>query len=161
MLHDILERITLGQGVPGDVDLLQEISATLIDTSLCQLGGSAPNPVLSTIRYFRDEYDAHILEKRCPAGVCKNLVSYAINELCVGDGQCQKACPTQAITGTPKGLYQITQEKCIQCDACYQVCKFDSIVRVRRGEAETVQAVARTKWKPLKERGKAPVGVGS
>ena len=91
--------------------------------------------------------------------MCKNLVSYAINELCVGDGQCVKACPSSAISGVAKGLYTIEQSKCIQCDACYQVCKFDSIQRVKRGEAETVQAVAKTKWKPLKEREKAPVGV--
>jgi len=159
LLHDILERITVGQGEKADLDLLQEISATLIDTSLCQLGGSAPNPVLSTIRYFRDEYEAHILEKRCPAGVCKELVSYAINEQCVGDGQCVKACPSGAISGVPKGLYAIDQDKCIHCDACYQICRFDSIVRVKRGEGENVQAAARTRWKPLKEREKTPVSV--
>jgi NADH:ubiquinone oxidoreductase subunit F (NADH-binding)/Pyruvate/2-oxoacid:ferredoxin oxidoreductase delta subunit len=159
MLHDVLERITQGKGEPGDVDLLQDISSVLIDTSLCQLGGSAPNPVLSTVRYFRDEYDAHILEKRCPAGVCKALTAYAINELCVGDGQCVKACPSGAISGLPKGLFVIDQEKCIQCDACYQVCKFDSISRVKRGEGEQVQAVAKDRWKPLKEREKVKAGV--
>ncbi len=152
MLHEILERICQGKGDKGDVDLLQEISHTLIDTSLCQLGGSAPNPVLSTIRYFRDEYDAHILEKRCPAGVCKGMVGYAINEKCVGDALCAKACPSSAISGGPKNLQVIDQARCIQCDACYQVCKFDAIVRVRRDEADGIQAVAREKWRPLAER---------
>ncbi len=158
MLHDILERITQGKGKDEDIDLLQEISNTLIDTSLCQLGGSAPNPVLSTIRYFRDEYDAHIREKRCPAGVCKDLVCYAINENCIGDALCAKACPTEAISGGPKSLQVIDESKCIRCDACYQVCKFDAIVRVKRGEANAIQARARANWQPVSERRKATVG---
>lgn len=152
MLHGILERITKGHGVESDIALLQEISQTLIDTSLCQLGGSAPNPVLSTIRYFRDEYDAHVRDKRCPAGVCKDLVGYAITEDCIGDGQCAKACPPGAIVGSVKSLYSIDQDKCIQCDACYQVCSFDSIRRVRRADAAKVQEQARRLWKPVKER---------
>ncbi|MDM7913891.1 MAG: NADH-ubiquinone oxidoreductase-F iron-sulfur binding region domain-containing protein [Candidatus Eisenbacteria bacterium] len=152
MLHSILERITQGEGEPGDIDTLQEIGNVLIDTSLCQLGGSAPNPVLSTIRYFRDEFDAHIHDKRCPAGVCKALVGYAISEACIGDGQCVAACPTTAISGEPKGLYRIDQAKCIQCDACYQVCKFDAIKRVKRMEADIVQDHARKQWVPVKER---------
>ncbi|MBD3162484.1 MAG: 4Fe-4S dicluster domain-containing protein [Candidatus Eisenbacteria bacterium] len=159
MLHDILERITNGEGREGDVELLQEVSNTLIDTSLCQLGGSAPNPVLSTIRYFRDEYDAHVRDKRCPAGVCNALVGYAINENCIGDGQCVKACPSDAISGDPKGLYRIDQSKCIQCDACYQVCQFDSIVRVGRDEANDVQRRAKERWVPVKERPREKVGV--
>lgn len=159
MLHSILERITLGQGKPEDIELLEEVSRVLLDTSLCQLGGSAPNPVLSTIRYFRDEYDAHILEKRCPAGVCKELVSYAVNENCVGDALCAKACPSGAISGGPRALQIIDQEKCIRCDACYQVCRFDAILRLPRGEAGKVQAAARKEWKPLKDRKKAQAGV--
>jgi NADH:ubiquinone oxidoreductase subunit F (NADH-binding)/(2Fe-2S) ferredoxin len=158
MMHDILERITQGHGVEADIDLLSQISNTLIDTSLCQLGGSAPNPVLSTIRYFRDEYDAHIIDKRCPAGVCKNLVSYAITENCIGDALCAKACPSDAISGGAKNLQVIDQAKCIQCDACYQVCNFDAIRRVKRGEAEVIQSKARTNWVPVKERPKATVG---
>jgi NADH-quinone oxidoreductase subunit F len=152
MLHGILERITRGEGRDEDMETLQDISATLIDTSLCQLGGSAPNPVLSTLRYFRNEYEAHIHEKRCPAGVCKALVGYAINEECTGDALCVKACPTGAIYGGAKNLQVIDQSKCIQCDACYQVCKFDAISRVRRDEADAVQAAARSAWKPVKER---------
>ena len=154
-LHEILERITKGQGAPEDILTLQEISETLIDTSLCQLGGSAPNPVLSTLRYFRDEYDAHIRDKRCPAGVCRELVGYAITEDCVGDAKCAKVCPTGAITGGPRNLQVIDQSKCIQCDACYQVCTFNAIVRVKRDRAADVQTTARQTWKPVKERTQA------
>jgi NADH-quinone oxidoreductase subunit F len=157
MLHGILDRITKGQGVAEDVELLQEVGNVLIDTSLCQLGGSAPNPILSTLRYFRDEYEAHIFDKRCPAGVCKNLVGYAINERCVGDATCVPACPVGAIGGGPKSLQVIDLSKCIQCDACYQVCKFDGISRVRRDEAAAVQDNARRVWKPLKERSRETV----
>ena len=157
MLHGILERITRGEGKDEDIQTLEDISATLIDTSLCQLGSSAPNPVLSTLRYFRREYDAHIREKRCPAGVCKALVGYAINAECTGDALCAKACPTAAISGGAKNLQMIDQSKCIQCDACYQVCKFDGISRVRRDEADAVQAAARRDWKPVKERKAAAV----
>jgi NADH-quinone oxidoreductase subunit F len=155
MLHEILERITCGEGRPGDVDLLQEIGSTLVDTSLCALGATAPNPVLSTIRYFRHEYDAHIQEKRCPAGACKALVGYAIRENCTGCLVCTKACPAGAITGGAKSLQRVDPAKCIQCDACYQVCKFDSIVRVRRDEAAAVQETARAKWVPVSQRPKA------
>jgi NADH:ubiquinone oxidoreductase subunit F (NADH-binding)/(2Fe-2S) ferredoxin/NAD-dependent dihydropyrimidine dehydrogenase PreA subunit len=157
MLHEILLRISKGEGRPEDVPLLREISATMADTSLCQLGGSAPNPVLSTLRYFRDEYDAHILDKRCPAGVCKDLVAYAITENCVGDAICSKVCPTGSISGGPKRLQAIDHATCIQCDACYQACRFDAIVRVRRDQAAGVQAGARAAWKPVGERAKAGV----
>ena len=153
MLHDDPRPHHRGAGQGrGHRTLLEEIAATLIDTSLCELGGSAPNPVLSTLRYFRKEYEAHIREKRCPAGVCKDLVGYAINEKCTGDALCVKACPTGAIGGGAKNLQVIDQAKCIQCDACYQVCKFDAIARVRRDEADAIQAAARRAWKPVKER---------
>jgi NADH-quinone oxidoreductase subunit F len=157
MLHEILLRISKGEGRPADVPLLLEISATLADTSLCQLGGSAPNPVLSTLRYFRDEYDAHIVERRCPAGVCKDLVAYAITEACVGDAVCAKVCPTSSIAGGPRRLQSIDHATCIKCDACYQACRFDAIVRVRVDEAAAVQARARAEWRPVGERAAAGV----
>jgi NADH:ubiquinone oxidoreductase subunit F (NADH-binding)/(2Fe-2S) ferredoxin/Fe-S-cluster-containing hydrogenase component 2 len=145
----ILTRITEGKGELKDIDTLEEISQVMKDTSLCQLGGTAPNPVLSTIRYFRHEYVAHIEEKRCPAGVCKALVSYAIDESCTGCQVCARQCPTGAIVGGKQQLHYIDQAKCILCGACYQVCKFDSIKRVKRGTAEEVQTRAKTLWQPI------------
>ena len=143
----ILTGITDGEGKMEDIALLEELSQVIIDTSLCQLGGSAPNPVLSTIRYFRQEYLAHIVEKRCPAGVCKALVSHAINEKCTGCHVCFKPCPTNAIVGESKKLHYIIQDKCIQCGACYQVCKYDAINRVKRGSGEPIQTRAKENWK--------------
>jgi NADH-quinone oxidoreductase subunit F len=151
VMLEILDRICAGKGTMKDIDTLEEISQVIIDTSLCQLGGSAPNPVLSTLRYFRQEYIAHIRDKRCPAGVCKELVSHAIDETCTGCHVCVAPCPTQAITGQTKGLHVIDQTKCIQCGACYQVCRFDSIKRVKRGDGDRVQIQAREKWQPLKK----------
>ena len=144
----ILDRITKGEGKMEDLESLEDLSQVIIDTSLCQLGGSAPNPVLSTIRYFHNEYLAHIEDKRCPAGVCKELVAHAINETCNGCHACVKPCPTDAIIGKPKELHIIDQEKCIQCGACYQVCKFDSIERVRVDEGDAVQIKAKQLWQP-------------
>ncbi|RME19721.1 MAG: NADH-quinone oxidoreductase subunit F [Candidatus Zixiibacteriota bacterium] len=144
----ILTRITEGEGKPEDIDALEELGQVIIDTSLCQLGGSAPNPVLSTLRYFRQEYIAHVVDKRCPAGVCKALVSHAIDETCTGCHACYKPCPTDAIVGEPKQLHYIIQEKCIQCGACYQVCTYNSIQRVKRGEGDRVQELARQRWQP-------------
>ena len=98
------------------------------DTSLCQLGGTAGNPVLSTIRYFRDEYDAHIREKRCPAGHCKALITYRIHaEKCTGCTLCAKRCPADAITGEAKQPHVIDPGKCIKCGICYEVCNFDAV----------------------------------
>lgn len=142
----ILTRITEGEGKLDDIVLLEELAQVIIDTSLCQLGGSAPNPVLSTIRYFRQEYLAHILDKRCPAGVCKPLVSHAINEKCSGCHVCFSPCPTNAIVGESKQLHYIIQDKCIQCGACYQVCKYDAILRVKRGEGDFIQQRAKENW---------------
>jgi NADH-quinone oxidoreductase subunit F len=130
-MSQILTDITEGRGKEGDIELLERLSATLIDTSFCALGSTAPNPVLTTLRYFRDEYEAHIKDKRCPAGVCKALVTYSIDEeKCPGCGLCVKACPSEAITdmGKKKPVV-LDQEKCIKCGACYDVCKLGAIIR--------------------------------
>jgi ferredoxin len=122
-LLDILESICEGNGQPGDIELLEELGAGIKSGSLCGLGQTAPNPVLTTIRYFRDEYEAHIQEKRCPAGVCKSLISYEIvGELCVGCGICVKFCSTGAITGEFKGLHTLNQEMCSKCGMCIIKC---------------------------------------
>ncbi len=128
-MRQILNDITEGKGEEKDIDLLEQISATLKDSSLCALGTSAPNPVLTTIRYFRDEYEAHIKEKRCPAGVCKALIRYyIIEEKCPGCGLCVKACPEGAITSMGKKKPVVLDEsKCIKCGACYDVCRLGAI----------------------------------
>lgn len=127
-MREILEDICTGKGKEGDVALLEKIATGVADGSLCALGGSAPNPVLSTIRYFREEYDAHIREHRCPAGVCKALVTYSIDpEKCTGCGLCVKVCPTQATSGEKKKPHKIDNEKCTRCGACIESCKFDAI----------------------------------
>jgi NADH-quinone oxidoreductase subunit F len=129
-MGEILEDITKGNGKPGDIELLEEISTVIKDTSLCALGGTAPNPVLSTIKYFRNEYDAHIKDKKCPAGVCQALIQYSIDpKKCIGCGACLKQCPQNAIAGEKKQPHTIDPEKCIKCGACFDVCKFDAIKR--------------------------------
>jgi NADH:ubiquinone oxidoreductase subunit F (NADH-binding)/NAD-dependent dihydropyrimidine dehydrogenase PreA subunit len=128
-MRDILEDICAGKGQKGDIDLLKSMSEAIIDGSLCALGGSAPNPVLSTIQYFRNEYEAHIRDKRCPAGVCKALITYRIDKKkCTGCGRCPKVCPSDAITGEKKKPHVINQKKCIKCGACIESCKFDAII---------------------------------
>jgi len=125
---EILERICAGQGTMDDLDQLERLSDDVIEGSLCQLGGSAPNPVLTTLRYFRDEYEAHVLDKRCPAKVCRPLIRYTVNkENCTGCYACTTACPTVAISGERKQLQKIDQKLCIKCDTCRQVCTFDAI----------------------------------
>jgi len=121
---DILNRICEGTAVPEDLDLLGELAQTTADFSLCGLGGTAPNPVLTTLKYFRDEYDAHINDKRCPAGVCKALIRYTVNfELCDECGGCFKVCPTGAVVGEGKRITAFDEEKCIKCGACLELCK--------------------------------------
>jgi len=127
-MRDILEDICGGNGQEGDVELLQRMSRAIMDGSLCALGGSAPNPVLSTIRYFRDEYEAHIKEKRCPAGVCKALITYSINpEKCTACGLCAKVCPTGAAHGEKKKPHVIDEATCTRCGACIESCNFEAI----------------------------------
>ena len=132
-LLNILEDITRGRGKPGDVDLLVELAEGIKAGSLCGLGQTAPNPVLTTIRYFRDEYEAHVNQKRCPAKECSGLFRYEIDaELCTGCGVCRKKCPVDAITGEKKKPHQIDQEKCTYCGTCFDVCRFSSVVKVQK-----------------------------
>jgi len=126
---EILTRITEGEGRDGDIEKLEELAYQIKDGSLCGLGQTAPNPVLTTIKYFRDEYEAHIRDKKCPALNCKKLLTYEIvEEKCTGCMVCKRGCPTQAITGEKKLPHFIHQDKCIQCGDCYSKCKFDSII---------------------------------
>ncbi|NLB40819.1 MAG: NADH-quinone oxidoreductase subunit NuoF, partial [Clostridiales bacterium] len=129
-MYEILDRITKGQGEEGDIEKLQELGKNIKASALCGLGQTAPNPVLSTIRYFRDEYEAHIRDKKCPAGVCQALLQIVIKaEICKGCGLCTKVCPTDAISGERRSPYTIDQSKCIKCGACIEKCPFKAIVK--------------------------------
>lgn len=128
---EILTRIVEGEGKEGDVELLEDMAVTIRDSSVCALGRTAPNPVLTTIRFFRDEYDAHIREKRCPAHACKSLFMYQIDaEACKGCGLCKKNCPKEAISGERKEAHEIDQDLCIKCGVCLEVCPFDAVIKV-------------------------------
>ena len=132
-LLKILTRISQGNGREGDIELLVDIAEVTRDVSLCALGKSAPNPVLSTIRYFRDEYQAHIKENRCPAYVCKALVSYYIDpEKCQACMICFRQCPVKAIIGIRNQIHVIDQEKCTKCGTCFEVCppRFGAVKKI-------------------------------
>jgi NADH:ubiquinone oxidoreductase subunit F (NADH-binding)/(2Fe-2S) ferredoxin/Pyruvate/2-oxoacid:ferredoxin oxidoreductase delta subunit len=139
---EILERITAGRGKDGDIASLELLATSIKKTSLCGLGQTAPNPVLTTIRYFRDEYQAHIVEQRCPSLSCDALIAYAIDpEACTGCTLCAKKCPVDAARGEKKQPHTIAQDLCIRCDACRAACKFDA-VNVVSGPDEIAAAVA-------------------
>ncbi len=128
-LWELLEKITIGQATEDDLEKLVTLARTIKDAALCGLGQTMPNPILSTVRVFRDEYLAHIRDKRCPAGVCKHLLQYVIlKEKCVGCTLCAKICPVKCISGAPKEVHVIDQSQCVKCGACQEKCKFDAII---------------------------------
>jgi ferredoxin len=126
-MYEILDDVSRGEGTSGQLDLLEELAQAVKDTTMCGLGQTASNPVLSTLRYFREEYLQHIEKRRCPAGVCKELITYSIGDGCQGCQACVSACPSNAIQGEKKARHNIDADKCIKCGACRSVCKWDAI----------------------------------
>ena len=125
---EILTDITEGRGREGDIELLEDMGKTIVDSALCALGGTAPNPVLTTIRYFREEYEEHIKNKRCPAGACKGLFELSIDpDTCIGCGQCLTNCPSSAISGEKKSAHILDTVKCIQCGICREICPTNAV----------------------------------
>ena len=142
-MYEIVTRISEGKGKPVDLELLEELAQTCKDASMCGLGQTAANPVLSTLRYFKKEFEAHIKEKRCPAGVCKSLIRFIVlPDKCTGCLACKKACPNDCIHGTLREVHLIDQEKCIKCGACYEACRFEA-VETQRDEAIVIMEGAR------------------
>ncbi|MCP4218515.1 MAG: 4Fe-4S dicluster domain-containing protein, partial [bacterium] len=127
---EFLDRITNGEGKEGDIQLLEELGQQIKDSSLCGLGQTAPNPVLTTLKYFRSEYEAHINEKRCPAHHCVTLLTYTIKDNCIGCTLCSKKCPVKAISGKVKEVHTLDQDACIKCGLCYDACKFNAVDKI-------------------------------
>jgi NADH:ubiquinone oxidoreductase subunit F (NADH-binding)/Pyruvate/2-oxoacid:ferredoxin oxidoreductase delta subunit len=129
-MGEILTDITEGRGTMEHLSMIEDLSQMLKDASLCGLGKTVPNPVMSTLKYFRDEYIAHIRDGTCPAGVCRDLITYRIDpDVCTGCGGCNKTCPSGAITGKIKQPHILDSEKCIKCGICYDICRFSAVIK--------------------------------
>jgi Na+-translocating ferredoxin:NAD+ oxidoreductase RNF subunit RnfB len=128
-LLELLEKITAGKGTMEDVSTLKKLSHIIKDTALCGLGQTAPNPILSTLQSFEDEYIAHVKDHKCPAGQCSALLQYIITDKCIGCTACARVCPVEAISGSVKNMHHIDQDKCIKCGACMDKCRFSAIIR--------------------------------
>lgn len=123
---EILERLCKGDGKIGDIEKLEQLAQMVKSQSLCGLGKTAPNPVLTTIKYFRDEFEAHI-EGNCPSGKCEKLVTYSISHDCIGCTKCAVECPVEAITGEPYSVFEILPERCVRCGACKAICPVNAV----------------------------------
>ncbi|UCC45071.1 MAG: 4Fe-4S binding protein, partial [Candidatus Zixiibacteriota bacterium] len=126
-LHQLVTKVSEGRATEADLETAEKLSEMVIIGSLCGLGKSGPNPLLSTLKFFREEYLAHVRDKRCPAGVCRKLIRYDITEDCTGCMACISVCPTDAIKGKKGEVHILNQKKCTQCGACYAVCTFDAV----------------------------------